>query len=80
MLKKELISPGDGSWRDKVDRFMRSPAYILLMAVLSGLSNTFSLEIPVYTIYGLTVVYTCIWGMDLLPVMPLRLVRSRTTA
>ena len=56
---------------NRINRFLESPAYILAAALLSLLSSMFSLELPVYTLYIMVVVYVCLFGDDLLPVMPL---------
>lgn len=56
---------------NRINRFLVSPAYILAAALLSLLSSMFSLEMPVYTLYIMVVVYACLFGDDLLPVMPL---------
>lgn len=56
---------------NRINRFLESPAYILAAALLSLLSSMLSLELPVYTLYIMVVVYVCLFGDDLLPVMPL---------
>lgn len=55
----------------KINGFLASPFYILIAAALSLMASLFSLELPVYTVYILTVVYLALFGDDLLPVMPL---------
>ncbi len=39
--------------------------------LLAGLSNTFGLELPVYTALVGTAIYVCLFGKDLLPLIPL---------
>ncbi len=39
--------------------------------LLAGLSNLFSLELIIYTIFIVTAIYVCLHGDDLLPLMPL---------
>ena len=55
----------------RINRFLASPGYVLAVALLSLLSSAFSLEMPVYTLFILVALYTCLLGDDLLPVMPL---------
>lgn len=55
----------------RINRFMASPAYILVASVLCLLSSAFSLELPVYTLFIAAALYTCVLGDDLLPMMPL---------
>lgn len=55
----------------KVDDFMRSPLYVVFIACLSVLSSVFGLELIVYSIFVAIGVYLCIWGDDLLPLMPI---------
>ena len=38
--------------------------------LLAGLSNIFSLELPVYTIFVLLFAYICVFGADLMPLIP----------
>lgn len=55
----------------RINQFLASPYYILAAALLSFLSSAFSLELPMYTVAVLVVLFTCVLGEDLLPVMPL---------
>ena len=55
----------------KIDRFLYSPAYFLLVGGLTVLSNVFSLEIFVYTAIILLSLYICLFSRDLLPLFPL---------
>lgn len=71
MLKKDLFSPGSSSFADKVDYFMTSPGYIMLIMALTAISNLFGAELVVYSVFVLILVYLCLLGKDLLPVMPL---------
>lgn len=54
-----------------INAFMRSPWFVILIAVLSAASSLFSLELPVYTLFVAFVAYLCLFGDDLLPVMPM---------
>ena len=56
--------------RAVIDRFMASPRYILGVMVLAALSNFFGLELAVYTVYAGLIVYVCLFGRDLLPLIP----------
>lgn len=55
----------------RINAFMRSPWYVLLVAVLTAASSLFSLELPVYTLFILIALYLCFCGEDFLPLMPL---------
>ena len=57
--------------RNRLNRFLATPYYILAVMVLSLVANLLSLEIPVYTIFALVAVYTAVLGNDLLPLTPL---------
>ena len=57
--------------RRGVNDFMRSPWYLALLAGLTVLSSVFGLELIVYSIFVAIAVYLCIWGDDLLPLMPI---------
>ena len=71
MLKKGL-APGDSSpLLNKLNMFVRTPGYIALVAILAGLSNAHSLEVVAFSFFAAFAVFACLWGEDLLPVMPL---------
>ncbi|MBR5528997.1 MAG: O-antigen ligase family protein [Oscillospiraceae bacterium] len=55
----------------RINRFLRTPQYILVVMGLVALSNCFSLELPVYTVAMLTCCYVCLFGDDLLALMPI---------
>lgn len=57
----------------RINGFLASPAYILLMAALTALCNLAGLEVVVYPLFVLIAVYTCLLGKDLLALMPLLL-------
>ena len=56
---------------NRINRFMRSPAYILCIMLLTALANLFSLELVTYSAYALLIAYICIFGADLLPLLPI---------
>lgn len=58
-------------WIATADRFFDSPVYLLLIALLTLVGNFFSLELPVYSIFILICGYLCLFGRDLLPVIPI---------
>ena len=70
MLKNDNLS-GRSSLFQKLDRFMTTPGYIMLIMALTALSNLFGLELPVYTVFVVLFAYICIFGKDLLPVIPM---------
>ncbi len=57
--------------RQWVDRFFALPQYIVVVCLLALVSNMFSLELVVYGIYTALIVYICVWGEDILPLMPI---------
>lgn len=54
-----------------LDAFLRSPWYVLLVGCLTAASSLFALELPVYTAFVLIGICVCLWGSDLLALMPL---------
>lgn len=64
-------APGSASLRQRVDRFLATPQYIAIVCLLALLSNTLALEPVVYGIYAVLTVYICMWGGDILPLMPI---------
>lgn len=75
MSMTEIPSHGRFSGRSfglgSINRFLATPQYIALVALLTVLSNLFSLELPVYTAYAALGIYICLFAEDLLPLMPL---------
>ena len=59
--------------RNRIDRFLGSPYYVLLAAALSLVAHILSAELFAYTIFTAVVIYLGIWGADLLPLTPLLL-------
>lgn len=57
--------------RQKIDRFLYSPMYFLLIGGLTVLANIFCLEMYAYTGFILAGIYICLFGRDLLPLFPL---------
>ena len=55
----------------KINKFLTTPQYIALVMILTLLSNVLALEVAVYSIFVLTAVYICLFGADLLPLMPI---------
>jgi len=55
----------------KINRFLTTPQYVMIVAALTLLCNMFSLELPVYTVFTLLCVYICLMGRDLLPMIPI---------
>ena len=59
------------SAKETVDQFLRTPSYIVTVMLLAALSNLFGWELPVYTVFIAVGIYACLWGKDLLPLIPL---------
>ena len=53
------------------NEFLRTPWYVLLMACLTVFSSVFGQELIVYTVFVAIAVYLCLFGDDLLPLMPI---------
>lgn len=55
----------------RMDRFLYSPVYFLLVGGLTILSNVFCLEWFAYPAFLLIGIFICLFGRDLLPLFPL---------
>lgn len=55
----------------KINGWLCSPFYVLLIGLLAAVSNVFALELPVYTVYVLVGLYISFFAEDYLPLMPL---------
>lgn len=53
------------------DDFLYKPAFLLLCWALTVFANIFGAELFTYTCFVLIVLYLCLCGRDLLPIMPL---------
>lgn len=56
---------------NRINAFLTSPYYIIVVILLSGIANVAELELVMYTLVALAGAYICLLGQDLLPVMPL---------
>lgn len=56
---------------DKINTFLSTPQYIMLAMLFSAFANIFALELVFYTAVVALVIYVCLFGKDLLPLMPL---------
>ncbi len=70
-FKSEAKHPGRAALKQRLDQFMASPQYIAALMVLTLLAAVLRLELVAYGIFTVIAVYTCLWGPDLLPMMPL---------
>lgn len=55
----------------RIYQVLSAPQFIAIPCLLTLLSNFFGWELLLYTFVALTVVYLCVWGKDLLPMIPL---------
>ena len=55
----------------RINEFLYSPPFFLLIGVLTALSNIFGLELVVYPCFILIAGYVCLCARDLLPLMPM---------
>ena len=66
-----MIAPEKPSYLRAFDDFLYSPAYFFLCAGLTILGNVCGAELFTYTCFVSIVLYLCLWGRDLLPILPL---------
>lgn len=71
MLKKNDFSSRLSPFIHKANQFMTMPHYILLIMLLTAFSNLFGLELPVYTLFVIIILFVCLFGKDLLPIAPI---------
>ncbi len=57
-------------WRQRFDKFLYSPAYFVALGGLTVLANVFGLELVAYTFMLPLAACVCLFGRDLLPLMP----------
>lgn len=62
---------GEPPYQDRIYSFLTSPYYIVAVMILTAVSNLFGWELLTYSLFVLAGIYTCLWGKDLLPFMPL---------
>lgn len=53
-----------------INCWLASPRFVMAVMLLALMSNIFSVELGVYSVFAAVVVYVCIWGDDLLPLLP----------
>ncbi|MBQ8881490.1 MAG: hypothetical protein IJ030_04900, partial [Oscillospiraceae bacterium] len=58
------------SFRQRFDKFLYSPFYFVVLGGLAVLANVFGQELIAYTILLLLAACVCLFGRDLLPLMP----------
>lgn len=56
---------------DTINAFLRTPGYVVLIALLTAVSNAFSLDLYLYTVFILIGIYMSLFGEDYLPLMPI---------
>ena len=69
--KRICVNMLERSWNNRINGFLASPGYVMIVMALTALSNLLALELPVYSIFALIVLYVCVFGDDVLPLMPL---------
>lgn len=65
---RKLLAAGTGN---KLNEFMRKPAYLWALAVLTAISYGLGGEVALYTVFALIVAFTAFCGEDLTPMLPL---------
>lgn len=58
-------------WVGRINGFIRHPAYVVMLAVLTVISNLLGLDIYLYTGFILLGLYQCLFAPDLLGLMPI---------
>lgn len=71
LSQDEVPAMRGGPLINRINRFLATPEYIVVIALLTVLSNILSMELIVYSIFTMVFVYVCIWGGDVLPLMPI---------
>ena len=75
-----FFATGEGSPINRIRNFgiirsandyMRSAWYVVLIAALTALSSILELDLLLYTIFILTGIFICLFGLDLLPLVPI---------
>ena len=54
-----------------INGFFASPSYCIVVMAFAGLAHILSLELLAYLVFSSLFVYICLWGEDLLPLIPL---------
>ena len=72
MPERSLFPVGINATVTKINRYLSTPGYILLVMLLTLLSNILGIEPVVYTVFILLFAYICLFGEDLLLLCSLR--------
>ena len=59
------------SVRQKINAFMAGPQYVALFALVTALTFVLGIELIYYGLVVAVLFYVCIWGDDLLPLVPM---------
>ena len=70
-MEKNVISLKERQLFCKINGFLGSPYFIVIVILATLASNFFGWELPVYTGFVLVAVYCCFLGRDLLPLLPM---------
>lgn len=71
MPAKNLFCPGESSAVRQINRYLAAPGYIMVIMLLTVLSNTLGGELLVYSLFVLIFAYVCVLGDDLAPLIPI---------
>lgn len=55
----------------RINDFMRTPGYVMLLGLLTAVSNALSLDLYLYTLFIVIGIYVSVFGIDFLPLMPI---------
>ncbi len=59
------------SVRDRVNDFLANPCYVLLVMLFTAVSFVLGADLIAYTVFAVLAIYICLFGADLLPLIPL---------
>ena len=66
-----IIRMRDSGTVRAVNAYMRTPWYVALITALTALSSVLELDLVLYSVFILTGIFVCLFGIDLLPMMPI---------
>lgn len=70
-LNNQADDRGNSTVIGRINRFMTSPRFVAAVMLLTAVANIFSLELAVYSVFAAAAVYICLFGDDLLGLMPI---------
>lgn len=65
---RSVLTPLNAS---TINHFLASPSYCIVVMAFAGLAHILSLELLAYLLFASIFIYICLFGEDLLPIIPL---------